>query len=77
MNDHYANVFPRIATYATHPPTSKDHLVNAFCAQSHVSSTGLDWYFNIDVINHMTYSSSSVTHVAPYLSPNQVAFGNG
>ncbi|KAJ9554025.1 hypothetical protein OSB04_018070 [Centaurea solstitialis] len=76
-NGHYASACPKLATFASHAPTSDTDLARAFHAQCHVTSAAPDWYVDSGASDHMTASSASVTKPTPYLGNNQVSFGNG
>nr|GEY99451.1 putative zinc finger, CCHC-type [Tanacetum cinerariifolium] len=63
--------------YATKATTNESDLANAFNAQCHVTSSGLDWYVDSGATDHMTSSLANVNNTTPYMGQANATFGNG
>lgn len=68
-NGHYANMCPRLSSFASQPPAINDDLAKAFAAQCHVTSAAPDWYVDSDATDHMTATTDNVSNATPASVP--------
>ncbi|KAJ9546703.1 hypothetical protein OSB04_019246 [Centaurea solstitialis] len=77
QNSHYANVCPKLTTFASPSARNETELAKAFLAKCHVNSSGPDWYVDSRASDHMVSSAGSVSQPEPFGGGGGVQFGDG